>query len=100
MEIKPTVPLQKNIAINKSTVPSEAEKPKVPVPEIKISKQEPQQANVNDKKAVFAIQDDKYVVIQFLDKDGEVVKQIPAKELINAYERLQESIKNHYDEEA
>jgi len=100
MEVKPTGLIKLNIAAIKSAQPSEPAQQKGQTPEVKVSKQKEPGAAINDNKAVFAIQDEKYVVIQFLDKEGQVVKQIPPKELITAYERLQDSIKSNYDKEA
>ncbi|MHB8841657.1 MAG: flagellar protein FlaG [Candidatus Aquicultor sp.] len=100
MEVKLTGLIKPNIAASKSAQPSEPAQQKGQAPEVKVSKQTAPEVAINNSKAVFAIQNEKYVVIQFLDKEGQVVKQIPPKELINAYERLQESIKRNYDKEA
>ncbi len=47
-----------------------------------------------DLKAVFAIDRDKNVVIRFLDKKGEIVKQIPPEEYINMVKKFRESVEN------
>jgi len=100
MDVKLTGIQQLNIASSKSIQPSEPLLKKEPAPEIKASKKAEPEVAINTNKAVFAVQDEKYIVIQFLDKEGQVVKQIPAKELISAYERLQENVKRSYDKEA
>ena len=51
-------------------------------------------------KAVLAIDDDKNVVIQLLDKDGKVVRQMPPEDYLDMVKKLKEVIKSHYDIEA
>ena len=51
-------------------------------------------------KAVLAIDDDKNVVIQFLDKDGKVVQQMPAEEYLDMVKKLKKVVNSHYDIEA
>ena len=51
-------------------------------------------------KAVFAIDDDKNVVVQFLDKDGNVVRQMPPEDYLDMVRTLKEFVKSHYDIEA
>ena len=51
-------------------------------------------------KAVFAIDDDKNVVVQFLDKDGKVVQQMPAEEYLDMVKKLKKVVNSHYDIEA
>ena len=51
-------------------------------------------------KAVLAIDDDKNVVVQFLDKDGKVVQQMPAEEYLDMVKKLKKVVNSHYDIEA
>ena len=51
-------------------------------------------------KAVFVIDDDKNVVIQLLDKDGNVVRQMPPEDYLDMVRTLKEFVKSHYDIEA
>ena len=51
-------------------------------------------------KAVLAIDEDKNVVIQLLDKDGKVVRQMPPEDYLDMVKKLKEVIKSHYDIEA
>ena len=51
-------------------------------------------------KAVLAIDEDKNVVIQLLDKDGNVVRQMPHEEYLDMVKKLKEFVKSHYDIEA
>ena len=51
-------------------------------------------------KAVLAIDEDKNVVIQLLDKDGNVVRQMPPEDYLDMVKKLKEVIKSHYDIEA
>src|SRR3990172_8952109 len=51
-------------------------------------------------KAVLAIDDDKNVVIQLVDKDGNVVRQMPPEDYLDMVKKLKEVIKSHYDIEA
>lgn len=51
-------------------------------------------------KAVFAIDEDKNVVIQLLDKDGEVVRQMPPEDYLDMVKNLKAIVKSHYDIEA
>lgn len=105
MDVKYVGSIEQNF-IKANTIPSGATKSNDVALEAKAVKQQSEakkQAEVErveNNKAVFAIVDDKYVVIQFLDTKGNVVKQIPPKELIAAYERVQETIRSNYDREA
>jgi uncharacterized FlaG/YvyC family protein len=60
----------------------------------------PESQNLVGQKAVFSLQDNKHVVIQFLDKNGEVIKQIPPKAVVEAYERLKELTTSDLNNEA
>src|SRR5574337_171932 len=51
-------------------------------------------------KAVFAIDEDKNVVIQLLDKDGVVIRQMPPKDYLDMVKKLRAVVKSHYDIEA
>jgi|SRR3989304_7868855 len=51
-------------------------------------------------KAVFAIDNDRNVVIQLLDKDGNVVRQMPPEDYLDMVRTLKEFVKSHYDIEA
>ena len=51
-------------------------------------------------KGVFAIDEDKNVIIQLLDKDGNVVRQMPPEEYLDMVKKLKEFVKSHYDIEA
>ena len=51
-------------------------------------------------KAVFAIDNDRNVVIQLLDKDGKVVRQMPPEDYLDMVKKLKEFVKSHYDIEA
>ena len=51
-------------------------------------------------KAVFAIDDDKNVVIQILDKDGNVVQQMPPEDYLDMVKKLRKVVNSHYDVEA
>lgn len=51
-------------------------------------------------KAVFAIDEDKNVVIQLLNKDGEVVRQMPPEDYFDMVKNLKAIVKSHYDIEA
>ncbi len=51
-------------------------------------------------KAVFAIDDNKNVVIQLLDEDGKVVQQIPPEDYLEMVKNLKKVVKSHYDIEA
>lgn len=84
---------------SQSLQPSEMPKSKAVKSEVKVS-EKPELGSLADHKAVFALQGNNHVVIQFLDKRGEVVKQFPPKEVIAAYERLREIMKSDFDNEA
>src|SRR4030067_641817 len=47
--------------------------------------------------AVFAVDADDNVVIQLLDENGKVVRQIPPKVYLDMVKKLQIDIKSHYD---
>lgn len=47
-----------------------------------------------DLKAIFALDKDKNVVIQFLDEKGEIVKQVPPEEYINMVKKLETIVEN------
>ncbi len=47
-------------------------------------------------KPVFALDDTKNVVIRFLDRDGNIVRQYPPEEYINMMKKLNEMIENLY----
>src|SRR3990170_4601388 len=51
-------------------------------------------------KGVFAIDEDNNVIIQLLDKDGNVVRQMPPEEYLDMVKKLKEFVKSHYDIEA
>lgn len=51
-------------------------------------------------KAVFAIDDDKNVVIQILDKDGNVVQQMPPEDYLDMVKKLRKVVNSHYEVEA
>lgn len=48
-------------------------------------------------KAVFAIDDNKNVVIQVLDEDGKVIKQLPPDDYLDMVKKIKESMTSHYD---
>lgn len=52
-----------------------------------------------DLKAVFALDKEKNVVIRFLDKKGEVVRQYPPEEYISMIKKLKENIENLFSKE-
>ena len=51
-------------------------------------------------KGVFAIDEDKNVVIQLVDKDGNVVRQMPPEEYLDMVKKLKKIVNSHYDIEA
>jgi uncharacterized FlaG/YvyC family protein len=52
-----------------------------------------------DLKAVFALDKDKNVVIRFLDKKGEVVRQVPPEEYINMLKKFRANVENLFSKE-
>ncbi|MBI5598589.1 MAG: flagellar protein FlaG [Deltaproteobacteria bacterium] len=51
-------------------------------------------------RAVFAIAEDKSVVIQILDRDGNVVAQIPPEDYVRMARQLRDLTQNLFSEEA
>ena len=51
-------------------------------------------------KAVFAIDNDRNVVIQLLDKYGNVVRQMPPEDYLDMVKKLKKFVNSHYDVEA
>lgn len=49
-------------------------------------------------RAVFAMDKDKNVTIQIIDKDGEVVRQIPPEEYIEMARKLKGEVESIYNE--
>lgn len=49
-------------------------------------------------RAVFAIDENRNVTIQIIDKDGKVLKQIPPEEYINMVRKLKQVTEGHFDE--
>jgi hypothetical protein len=56
----------------------------------------PIESELYDLKPVFAVDEDKNIVIRFLDKKGKIVRQIPPDEYLNMVKKLQEAIGNLY----
>jgi len=52
---------------------------------------EPKSTEIYKYKAVFAVDDEKNVVIRFVDKKGEVVRQVPPEEYLDMIGKFRES---------
>ncbi len=50
-----------------------------------------------DTKAVFAIDENKHVVIQLVNEEGDVIRQIPPEDYLEMLENLKIDLKSHYD---
>jgi uncharacterized FlaG/YvyC family protein len=56
----------------------------------------PIERELYDLKPVFAVDEDKNIVIRFFDKKGEIVRQIPPEEYLNMIKKLNETVENLY----
>ncbi|QWR76717.1 flagellar protein FlaG [Candidatus Magnetomonas plexicatena] len=56
-------------------------------------------AEANESKAVFAVDENKNVVIRILDSGGKVVKQIPAEDYVKMAQQLEQSAKSLFHKE-
>lgn len=61
---------------------------------------EQKQADTNSVKAVFAVDDDKNVVIRVLDEDGKVIRQFPPEEFLEMAKNLENISKSIFHREA
>ncbi len=61
---------------------------------------EPQKTEIYKYKAVFAVDDDKNVVIRFVDKKGKVVQQMPPEEYLDMISKLRASTENLFSTKA
>lgn len=61
---------------------------------------EPRNVEIYEYKAVFAVDDEKNVVIRFVDKKGKVVQQVPPEEYLDMITRLKESTENLFSTKA
>jgi len=51
-------------------------------------------------RAIFAVDDDKNVVVRLVDKKGKTVRQFPPEEYLNMRRHFQENVKNLFEAEA
>lgn len=56
----------------------------------------PIENDIFNLKAIFALDDEKNVIIKFLDDKGETVKQFPPEEYLNMVKRLNEVVESIY----
>ncbi|MBF0519497.1 MAG: flagellar protein FlaG [Nitrospirae bacterium] len=56
-------------------------------------------ADSKDSKAVFAVDDNKKVVIRILDSEGKVIKQIPAEDYVKMAQQLEHTAKSLFHKE-
>ncbi|MDA8168214.1 MAG: hypothetical protein M0Z59_00770 [Nitrospiraceae bacterium] len=68
-------------------------------PEGKESAKTPETENIIENRAVFAVEKNRYVVIQILDKNGKVITQMPPEEYIESREQLRTQPKNLFKKE-
>lgn len=61
---------------------------------------EPGNAEIYKYKAVFAVDDDKNVVIRFVDKKGKVVQQVPPEEYLEMVSKFRASTENLFSTKA
>ncbi|MCL0037002.1 flagellar protein FlaG [Thermodesulfovibrionales bacterium] len=61
--------------------------------------QEETERRLFELRAAFVVDDYNNVVIQFIDEEGEVVRQIPPEEFIKMAERMRENIENLFHKE-
>ncbi|MBI5237446.1 MAG: flagellar protein FlaG [Deltaproteobacteria bacterium] len=67
-------------------------------PEVKDAPKAPE-INVNGTKAVFAVDDNKNVIIRIFDSDGKLLRQIPPEEYLATAMRLRDAAKTLFDME-
>ncbi len=58
---------------------------------------EPAMEPPNQARVAFVIDDSENVVIQLIDKNGDIVRQIPPEEYINMVKKLKALTESHYD---
>lgn len=51
-------------------------------------------------RAIFAVDDDKNVVIRLIDKKGKTIRQFPPEEYLNMLRHFQENVENLFEAEA
>lgn len=70
------------------------EKKKEREQESSVSRENERQLEMNKYRAIFAVDDDKNVVVRLVDKKGKTVRQYPPEEYLNMQKHFRESVIN------